>query len=92
MDEIIRSLKVSLLNHQMLHTKEFFTGMSIYGLADLVKSNTLVCQPLFVNGNFKEQLAPDANYLFTLMDPQYSRQASQGDKLKKTRWIIFRIA
>ena len=57
-DEIIRSLKVSLVNRRILYMKEFFTGMSIYGLAELVKSNPLVCQPLFVNGNFKEQLAP----------------------------------
>ena len=38
-DEIIRSLKVSLVNRRILYMKEFFTGMSIYGLAELVKSN-----------------------------------------------------
>ena len=52
--------------------KEFLMGMSSYGLAELIQSHPSVCQPLFVNGDLKEQLTPDANYLFSLMDPQYS--------------------
>ena len=75
-DDIIRSVKVSLVNRRMLYMKEFFTGMSIYGLAELMKSNPSACQPLFVDGSFKEQLAPDANYLFSIMSPQYSPTGS----------------
>ena len=76
LDEIIRSLKVSIVNRRSLYMREFLTGMSIYGLEELLKSNPTVCQPLFVNGIFKEQLTPDANYLFSLMNPQYSQAGS----------------
>lgn len=50
--------------------------MSIYGLAELVKSNPSTCQPLFVDGHLKEQLAPDAKYVFSKMSPQYSAMGS----------------
>ena len=67
---------MSLVNRRSLYMREFLTGMSIYGLHELLKSNPTVCQPLFVNGIFKEQLTPDANYLFSLMNPQYSPAGS----------------
>ena len=63
-EDIIRSLKVSFVDRRSLHMKEFMVGLSIHGLADLIKSNPNACQPLFVNGKFKEQLSPDANYVF----------------------------
>ena len=55
-NKILRSLKVSLINCRSLYMKEFLTGMSTYGLAELILKYPSVCQPLFVSGNFKEQL------------------------------------
>ena len=63
--------------------KEFLTGMALYGLADLVSNNPTACQSLFVNGSFKEQLAPDANYLFSLMNPQYSPEGSSRRQIEE---------
>ena len=82
-DEIIRSFKVSLVHRRMLYMKEFLTGMALYGLADLVSNNPTACQSLFVNGSFKEQLAPDANYLFSLMNPQYSPEGSSRRQIEE---------
>ena len=82
-DEILRSLKVSLVNRRSLYMKEFLKGMSTYGLAELILKYPSVCQPLFVSGNFKEHLTPDANYLFSLMDPQYSPSGSTRRRIEE---------
>ena len=82
-NEILRSLKVSLVNRRSLYMKEFLTGMSTYGLAELILTYPSVCQPLFVNGNFNEQLKPDDNYLFSLMDPQYSPSGSSRRQIEE---------
>ena len=71
LDEIIGSLKVSLLNRRMLYMKEFKSGMSIYGLAELVKNNPSVCQPLFVNGSFKDLMLQGQGFK-DLMPTTYS--------------------
>ena len=55
--------------------------MSTYGLAELILKYPSVCQPLFVNGNCKEQLTPD--YLFSLIDPQYSPSGSLRRRIEE---------
>ena len=82
-DEILRSLKVSLVNRRPLYMREFLKGMATYGLAELILKYPSVCQPLFVSGNFKEHLTPDANYLFSLMDPQYSPSGSTRRRIEE---------
>ena len=56
--------------------REVLKGMSIYGLQELIQSNPSICQQLFVCGNFKEKLHPDANYLYSIMTPQFSPTGS----------------
>jgi hypothetical protein len=50
-------------------------GLNCYGLADLIKKHPDKCQPLFVNGDLKD-LTPDADYLFSVMVPIYSKEGS----------------
>jgi len=83
LDEISRSLKVSLVNRRSLYMKEFLKGMATYGLADLIENFPSVCQQLFVSGNFDKQLTPDANYLFSLMEPQYSPVGSSKRQIEE---------
>ena len=82
-DDIVRSLKVSLVNRRLLYMKEFLTGLSLYGLADLVTSNPSAFQLLFVNGSFKQQLTSHANYLLSLMKPQYSLPGSSRRQVEE---------
>jgi len=63
--------------------KEFLKGMATYGLADLIENFPSVCQQLFVSGNFDKQLTPDANYLFSLMEPQYSPVGSSKRQIEE---------
>ena len=69
--EIIRSLKVSFVSHRMLYMKEFAKGLESYGLQGIVTTNPSACEDLFVKDK-GQRLKPDANYLFSLIVPDYS--------------------
>ena len=75
-DEIIRSLKVSFVSRRCLYMNEFIIGAESYGLDKIMKDNPSVCEPLFVNGELKNGLRPSADYLFSLMVPNYSEVGS----------------
>ena len=73
LDDIVRSLQVSFVSRRCLYMKEFVLGLSSYGLDQMIIQNPLVCQPLFVAGDLKEDITPDAGNLFSLLEPHYSR-------------------
>ena len=76
LDDIVRSLQVSFVSRRCLYMKEFMLGLSSYGLDQMIIQNPLVCQPLFVAGDLKEEVTPDADYLFSLLEPHYSREGT----------------
>ena len=75
-ENFIRSLQVSFVSRRCLYMKEFMLGLSSYGLDQMIIQNPLVCQPLFVAGDLKEDVTPDADYLFSLLEPHYSREGT----------------
>ena len=75
-EAIIRSLEVSFVSRRALYMKEFMIGLESYGLNEIVKCKPDHCQPLFVNGDLKTRLSPDADYLFALMVPRFSRNGT----------------
>ena len=77
-------LQVSLLNRRNLYMKEFLSGMKSYGLDELIKSNPEACKPLFVSGDFKKSLVPDANYLLSTLKPAYSEEGSSRRKIEES--------
>ena len=75
-EEIVRSLKVSFVSRRCLYMKEFMIGTKTYGLDTIIKEHPSSCEPLFVNGELKNGLVPSADYLFSLMVPNYSEVGS----------------
>ena len=75
-EAIIRSLQVSFVSRRCLYMKEFMIGLGSYGLDNIIVKMPLVCQPLFVIGELKEEVTPDADYLFSLLEPHYSREGT----------------
>ena len=75
-EAIVRFLKVSFVSCRALYMKEFMIGLESYGLNEIVKCKPDHCQPLFVNGDLKTRLSPDADYLFALMVPRFSRNGT----------------
>lgn len=75
-EAIIRSLKVSFVSRRCLYMKEFMIGLKLYGLDVIIQQKPLLCQPLFVNGDLKNGLIPNADYVFSLMVPHYSKKGT----------------
>ena len=72
-DDIVRSVAVSLINKRILYLQEFKEGLNMYGLADIVTNQLKVCQPFFVEEQVQNV---DANYLFSLIKPEFSPAGS----------------
>lgn len=47
------------------------------------------CQPLFVNGFLNKGLAPDSNYLYSLMVPQFSEEGSTKRTIEEVMMDAF---
>ena len=73
--DIVNSLKVRFVSDRMSYMQELKKGLDIYGLGDLIQRNPDVCRPFFVK-DFKKDLVPDADYLFSLMEPIFSEEGS----------------
>ncbi|CAB4005582.1 Hypothetical predicted protein [Paramuricea clavata] len=80
--EIVGSVKVSLVNWRVLYMEEFLGGMRAYGLDELIKNHPKACKPLFVDGDFKKSLVPDANYLLSIIYPVYSEEGSSRKQIE----------
>ncbi|CAB4011627.1 HEG-like 1, partial [Paramuricea clavata] len=64
-DEIVRSIVVSLVNKRVLYLKEFMQGLALYGIDELLKKAPGLCKYYFVQGLIQDNI--DANYLFSCM-------------------------
>lgn len=76
LDAIVTSLQVSFVSCRCLYMKEFMLGLSSYGLDQMIIQKPLACQPLFVAGDLEEDVTPDADYLFSLLESHYSREGT----------------
>ena len=56
----------------------------------MVTINPSASQPLFVNGSFKQQLTPDANYLFSVIEPQCSLPGSSRRQMEENVMDYFK--
>ncbi len=74
-EDIVNSLKVRFVSNRMLYMQQFKKGLDVYGLGNLIEMNPDVCRSLFVI-DFKYDFVPDADYLFSLMEPVYSDEGS----------------
>lgn len=80
-DDIVRSVTVSLVNKRILYLREFKEGLTLYGLSEIVTNQPKVCLPLFV----REQVQNvDATYLFSVINPEYSPVGSSRRELEET--------
>eukprot|EP00112_Aurelia_sp_Birch-Aquarium-sp1_P017545 Seg408.4 transcript_id=Seg408.4/GoldUCD/mRNA.D3Y31 product="hypothetical protein" protein_id=Seg408.4/GoldUCD/D3Y31 len=81
-DEMISSMKVSFVSKRSLYMKEFAKGMIPYGIHNCIKEDPFVCESLFVN-SCQPDVAPDADYLFSLLKPQFAEFGSTRRTLEE---------
>lgn len=73
LESITASIVVSMLSRRILCLKEFKKGLELYGLSSILSKYPDITRGLFVMG---KQTKVDANYLFSLMAPEFSPQGS----------------
>jgi hypothetical protein len=59
---------VSIVSKRLLFLKEFKKGLELYGFTRIIEANPQLCKDLFTRGNNTVY----ANYLVSLLRPQYS--------------------
>ena len=80
--EIIKSIIISIVMKRIVYLKEFMKGLCLFDVAILVNTYPEVCKPLFVTDSQNQDVV-DANYLFSLMVPEYSPEGSSKRSLEE---------
>ena len=71
-DDIVGTMVVNIVCKRLLYLKECAEGLKLFGLLDAIRANPEITKPLFV----ADTDTVDANYLFSLMCPQFSAEGS----------------
>ena len=45
-EEILRSVAISLVSKRLVHLKEFLNGLDSYGLKDIIQTHPEACKPI----------------------------------------------
>ena len=79
-DQIIKSMIVSIVSRRLLCVNEFMKGLQLFGLAEAIQKYTEACKEIFIKGSDKV----DANYLFSLMFPEYSEDGTTLKQIEES--------
>ena len=74
---------VSMVSQRSLYLAEFMEGLNLYGLKDVLLKDGEVCKKLFVKGDDDDDRKIDANYLFSLLRPNFSEVGSTKRKAEE---------
>ena len=69
-EEIIATIKVSMISRRSVYLREFRNGLRLHGIAEAMRQHSNILKPLFVKQHNVEKL--DANYLVSILVPLYS--------------------
>jgi cation transport regulator ChaC len=75
-EEIIKSMVVSIVTKRLVYLKDVLEGLKSFGLADAIQSYLEACRAIFVKYS-QVNNAVDANYLFSILLPIYSQGSSR---------------
>eukprot|EP00794_Sanderia_malayensis_P006762 gene6762-7523_t len=86
-EEIKGSVMVSIVSQRAVYLAEFMEGLNLYGLKDILLKNGSVCKELFVKGG--DDGIINANYLFSLLCPNFSEMGSTRRKTEEHTMDLF---
>ena len=69
-DEIIATIKVSMMSRRSVYLREFCNGLRLHGIAEALQQHPNILKPLFVKQDNVEKV--EANYLVSVLVPLYS--------------------
>ncbi|KAK3744015.1 hypothetical protein QZH41_004824 [Actinostola sp. cb2023] len=95
MEDIVKSIAVSIVSKREVYLKEFMEGLNNFGVADAIKAHPDVLKELFVIPS-QNSMKVDANYLFSILVPHYSPQGSTRRQTEEAMMdsfqdLLFRI-
>lgn len=73
-DDIVGTMIVDIVGKRLLYLKEFAEGLNLFGVIGAVRAYPNLTKSLFVKKEDGDVV--DANYVFSLMIPQYSTEGS----------------
>ncbi|XP_068749108.1 uncharacterized protein [Montipora capricornis] len=75
-EEILKSIAISIVTRRVLYLKEFLEVLNAYGLGSIIQSHPEACKALFVKDVHNDDDQVDANFLFSSLRPLYSPKGS----------------
>lgn len=88
MDEIVNSVIISIIVKRVAFLKEFLEGLKLFGVADAIKRHPQVCKSLFTRDSQSLHVI-DANYLISLLRPEYSPKGSTRQLVEESLMDYF---
>ena len=85
--EISTSMAVSIVSRRLVYVKEVMKGLQLLGLADAISNYPEACRPWFVLNNENDTV--DANYLFSILLPNYSQNGSSRRQVEEAMMDFF---
>ena len=84
-DQIINSMIVSIVSRRLVCVNEFMKGLQLLGPADIIRKYPEACKEMFIMGSDDV----DANYLFSLMCPEYSEDGTTLKHIEESIMDLF---
>ena len=84
-DQIINSMIVSIVSRRLVCVNKFMKGLQLFGLAEVIQKYPEACKEIFIVGSD----GVDANYLFSLMCPEYSEDGSTLKQIEESIMDLF---
>ena len=88
MEEIVNSVIISIIVKRLVFLKEFMEGLKLFGVADAIKKQPQACKPLFTRDS-QSLHAIDANYLVSILRPEYSPKGSTRQLVEESLMDYF---
>ena len=85
-DDILQSIVVSIVTKRLVYLNEFMEGLDSYGLKNILHTCPDVCKALFV---YVHEGAVDANYLFSILHPEYAAAGSTRKEIEESLMDFF---
>ena len=86
--EIEKSMMIGIITKRLVYLKEFMSGLDSYGLTTIIQAHPHACRSLFVQDTEGTRKV-DANYLFSIIYPEYSEEGSMRRKIEECMMDYF---
>lgn len=84
-DQIINSMIVSIVSRRLVCVNEFMKGLQLFGLSEVIQKYPEACKEIFIMGSDDV----NANYLFSLMYPEYSEDGTTLKQIEESIMDLF---